>query len=461
MFNLNALDNLIAVVVVLLVLSLIVQSVQNATKRLFRVKSLQLEQSLVHLFYFALDKDAGKITKSLADRMPLLRSFASLPGLRLLMPKTATHLSARDSQVRMLFDAISKEIIKSGRVTPAGKVSLDGLSKADLLKFIGNLSAGKLLERLSGDDADKLKNAAGQIAAVNQTLSDFNDKYQSLIEKTPLAKYYDPLVQMLAGAAKLSQSDLDEMTLSDLSAFGKKEFGDADKLIEALPSSLQLTIQRLESDAQKSAAESLSKLKEAFDPIRQDLQSIVALPARIGQLSSRVDEWYSTIMQGFEERYNRSMKTFALVISFLTVLLLNANIFAVYRQISSNDQMRAQLISAGQQISQKLSEQRAAGQTNATQTDTTINQIADQTVKEIQENTRLYTSFGFEGPKWIARVLKDPRTIFSRGAFETITGWLVMTMLLSVGAPFWQDTLESLFGLKNYLRKQQQAVETR
>ena len=30
-------------------------------------------------------------------------------------------------------------------------------------------------------------------------------------------------------------------------------------------------------------------------------------------------------------------------------------------------------------------------------------------------------------------------------------------MLLSVGAPFWQDTLESLFGLKNFLRKKEQA----
>lgn len=457
MFNLDALDNLIAVVVVLLVLSLIVQSVQNAVKRMFRVKSLQLEQSLVHLFYFALDKDSTKITKSLADRMPMLRAIASLPGLRLLMPKTATHLSARDSQVKMLFDAVSKEIIKSGRVTPAGKVSLDGLSKDDLLKFIGNMSAGKLLDRLSGDDAEKLKSAADKIAAANQALAEFNDKYQSLIEKTPLAKYYDPLVQMLGGAAKLSQSDLDKMTLSDVSELGKKEFGEVDKLMEVLPSSIQQTIQRLESDSQKPAAEALSKLKEAFDPIKNDLQSIAALPAHISQLTGKVDEWYSTIMQGFEERYNRSMKTFALVISFITVLLLNANIFAIYKQVSSNEQLRAQLVNAGQQVSQKLNEQRAAGQTSADQTDATLNQIADQTVKEIQENAGLYTSFGFEGPKWIVRVWKEPSTMFSRGAFETIIGWIIMTMLLSVGAPFWQDTLESLFGLKNLLRKQQQS----
>ena len=49
----------------------------------------------------------------------------------------------------------------------------------------------------------------------------------------------------------------------------------------------------------------------------------------------------------------------------------------------------------------------------------------------------------------------------ARGVIETIFGWAVMTLLLSVGAPFWQDTLESLFGLKNMLRKQGKAPEER
>jgi hypothetical protein len=37
-------------------------------------------------------------------------------------------------------------------------------------------------------------------------------------------------------------------------------------------------------------------------------------------------------------------------------------------------------------------------------------------------------------------------------AIKTIFGWFVMTLLLSAGAPFWEDTLESLFGIKNLLR---------
>ena len=44
----------------------------------------------------------------------------------------------------------------------------------------------------------------------------------------------------------------------------------------------------------------------------------------------------------------------------------------------------------------------------------------------------------------------------------TLLGWTIMVMLLSVGAPFWQDTLESLFGIKNLLRQKSgtQNIET-
>jgi hypothetical protein len=39
-----------------------------------------------------------------------------------------------------------------------------------------------------------------------------------------------------------------------------------------------------------------------------------------------------------------------------------------------------------------------------------------------------------------------------RADLSSLIGWALMALLLSVGAPFWQDTLESLFGIKNLLR---------
>jgi hypothetical protein len=34
-----------------------------------------------------------------------------------------------------------------------------------------------------------------------------------------------------------------------------------------------------------------------------------------------------------------------------------------------------------------------------------------------------------------------------------ILGWLAMTLLVSLGAPFWYDLLKTLMGIKDYLKK--------
>src|SRR6185369_10550989 len=134
------------------------------------------------------------------------------------------------------------------------------------------------------------------------------------------------------------------------------------------------------------AAESLQKLQRKLEPLSEELQKIAWLPKQLSHILTRADDWYATIMKSFEERYVRSMKTCALVISLLTVIILNANLFGIYRQISGSDQMRDQLVNAGQEISQKLEAQRATGQTSTAQTDATIKQVADESIKDIREN---------------------------------------------------------------------------
>jgi hypothetical protein len=40
-----------------------------------------------------------------------------------------------------------------------------------------------------------------------------------------------------------------------------------------------------------------------------------------------------------------------------------------------------------------------------------------------------------------------------RADLQTLVGWALMILLLSVGAPFWEDALSSLFGVKNLLQQ--------
>ncbi|HJY30431.1 MAG TPA: hypothetical protein VJ306_20530 [Pyrinomonadaceae bacterium] len=81
--------------------------------------------------------------------------------------------------------------------------------------------------------------------------------------------------------------------------------------------------------------------------------------------------------------------------------------------------------------------------------------------KERDKDGRQIFTKGYCTPDW--RVQTGSEWWESRKSdVVTLLGWGVMVMLLSVGAPFWQDTLESLFGIKQLLRTKTgtQNVET-
>lgn len=325
MINTDALDNVIAVVIVLLALSLVVQAVQAALKKLFQIKSLHIEQSLVHLFYYVLDKNALTALTSITDKSPFLRKILRAP-----------HPSDRDPEVKALFDGVVNEFRELGRTTQLGRLMLDSISKEDLKKCIEKVLA-------------------------------------------------------------------DRMALSP-------------------------------SDVEKIQAQSKAIL-------------------------AKVDAWYGTAMQSFEERYTRSMKTWSLIISAVVVILLNANFFSIYRNIAISEVMRNNILQTQSEISKRLADQTPPGQAPQAET---IQQWYDQNKQAIMENAQFYTGFGFTNMKpgqvwqWLSRT----------GGWENIAVWpwlkhglyvlmglTIMTLLLSVGAPFWQDALESLFGIKNLLRK--------
>lgn len=201
-----------------------------------------------------------------------------------------------------------------------------------------------------------------------------------------------------------------------------------------------------------------------IDSIAQgDLEKILK---RLGHdnLLPNVNTWFATVMQSFEERYTRHMKTVALVLSFLVVIFLNANFFEVYRKISGNGPARAAILKKGEELDRRVNE-RPANAPVGDPADLHLKAELEDLRKEQAEYVAIYKEFGFEPftrqqlsdyfyaqGHWDPNNKPKPRNRFFYG-LEALSGWIIMALLLSVGAPFWQDALESLFGIKNLLRK--------
>jgi hypothetical protein len=414
----KTLDTLIALVVVILVLSLIVQSVQGMLKKLFKIKSRQLEDSLLDLFENALGAPSAKTQGVLA----------SSPVLRVLFFRQ--HPSERaDPQVKALFDAVSSKFKDIGRVAQSGRWVLDSLAKDDLLKVMARVAPGILLPEF----LTRLEEACQQVGELETTLQGINGADLSGEASARLAavrQAIDPLINdvraifdgktgklnpslLVGDAFRLRQIKLEDV----LAVMAELQKGVDRDLAAARASQQGVAVLETASNGLKKLASQLSGLHARFDaalaPLRTRLVS--------------VETWFDTVMQSFDERYARGMRTWALVISLAVVVVLDAGFFKVARQIVTNPAMQSQAVKLGEGM---------AGQPPAEP-------------GSVKEQAATYKALGFK-PLSRASLAEE----FQEGRrAETLAGWLLMTLLLSVGAPFWQDTLESLFGLKNLLRK--------
>jgi hypothetical protein len=81
----------------------------------------------------------------------------------------------------------------------------------------------------------------------------------------------------------------------------------------------------------------------------------------------------------------------------------------------------------------------------------------------LKNRLQAYTGLGFKPQTWAGVKSWFSNDLLSvnrpdwwenrKDNLRTLAGWLLMMVILSLGAPFWHDALNSLFGVKDLLRK--------
>ncbi len=488
MLNMETLDKVIALVVVLLALSLFIQSLQNLIKKLFKIKSLQIEQSLVHLFTYVLEKDVLRQHKSGGPLQSIRRWANSLidnsPVVRMLVPGTR-HPSGRDLEVDALFKGVATEFKKIGRVTQTGRLMMDSISRDDLLKFMNRMPvAGLITQMFANMGPGKLHSFGERVAAYQRLIAELKSRYQNVVQEPAFLKLEQTLAPILEDLGNfLSGASLDSgKLLVDITNLRQLDRQQVTQLMADVPQQLDAIEKFVNDDSstnaddKKLALQTLEKMKATSVEVSEALSEIIRAFTTVQGLKSRVETWYDTVMQSFEERYTRGMKTWTVVISAVVVIVFNINVLNVYREISTSSAKRALILESADRV---LAQSKAANDGNgSTKTATSPNEATgpkvtpEQVIEDAkkvfsQENVNYMTDIGLKGPKWITGI---PEFFKSDGyaaqqrqsdpyyrpklVIKTLFGWALMTLLLSAGAPFWEDTLETLFGLKNRMRKQ-------
>ena len=618
--NLGVLNTIIAVVIVLLVLSLIVQAIQGFVKKLLKLKSRQIVESLEDLYEQALANTTVSRPASGAGENPFaiaiavvkkwlkaLQTFIS----RLLRPKSAgAGTPVLRSPAQQFTDKIVGEFTAIGRCSRWGNPVLDSLSKEDLLKIMAKLeSEGFVPDYVTKfqtmvDELNELKKAIDDLSR-NAVLTGAASAKLAEIRMVLAPLFYD--VQAILAGDKVKPGVL----FGDLLRLGNIKLNRVPELLNdaqlAITQEIEVASKSNLADRVKALNELSGKLAEIavlIGNLSQKFDNAVA-PLRIKL--TQVETWYDTVMQSFDERYARSMKSVAIYISIVVVILLNANFFEVYRSLSKNQVQTNLIVQNGPKVLEAMNATASPSPTpmpSPTKSDATvtssnpsapptttaaapattpeaspgpspevsptaspsatpvdIRKEAEETKQNIDLYVNMYEEFGFrplsaeQAYSWLwstgvwtrlwgkkaaitadghppsistgfwgftitrnekgvpltvpLKIFRDekgallPAPLIVRKAIETdcretdydghsltydghslddmgtkvscspdwrpatrgewwesrkhdasvLFGWSIMVLLLSVGAPFWQDALESLFGIKNLLRQ--------
>ena len=459
MINLDMLDTLIAIVIVLLTLSLVVQAVQAAIKKLFKIKSRQLEESLVDLFENVMDPTKTPAAKRLR-----------LPTIRLLpFTKHPSQLASKD--VGKVYDEVMKKFREIGRVSSSQKQMFDSISKEDLMKVLRKIAPDLLLPK--SNFLKQLKAALTQVTTLNKAIKAINTNELSGEASAKFAAMRETLAPLLNDIESFydGQELNANLLLSDLLDVRQVKLQDVLELLGEVQKKAGADLTAAQTAAAAApndvaAAQRVEALKKLDDGLKQIAVALTnlrqQLDAALARMRLRLDEienWYDTVMHSFEERYTRGMKTYAFVISLVITFWLNANILGIYRDISTNQAKRSAIVQYGPEALKRYEDAKAkAIENNQKEVQDNLQKQIDDTKKDLKEAADAYAMLGFKPLGEDFKKLDEYKATdgFWRALwhyFYMLIGWLIMAALLSVGAPFWQDTLESLFGIKNLLRK--------
>ena len=483
--DLGILNTIMALVVILLVLSLLVQAIQTLIKKIFKMKSRQIEGSLKDLYEQVVGVPNPEPQPPLPRVTLILTTVKRILGMKINLPETAADVFK---------DKVLTQFKNIGRKTLWGNAVLDSLSKEDLFKVMGKLESEDFFPdyvhkfQLLCDRIEDLRQAVDAITNDPTLRGSASTKIAEI--RTILAPIFNSINAILDGAQVKPK-----VLFADLLRLGQLDFhGLLDVLNDAQTAIAKETeiANAAGNTGEVAALQKLSgELAEVAKLIGDLSQKFVDATAPLRNKIDQVEVWFDTVTQSFDERYARHMKTAAIVISVFVVIVLNANFFNVYKSLSSNEVQRKLILDKGPEILEQS--KRAQVQASPTPTPANVQAALQQSREEIETLSNTYQGFGFSplsmqqlrsffwslglitavaaddsGNRgaWGMALVEGPENVYKwqnqtfpqwwqsrKSDVTTIVGWAIMVMLLSAGAPFWQDALESLFGIKNLLRQ--------
>ncbi len=157
-------------------------------------------------------------------------------------------------------------------------------------------------------------------------------------------------------------------------------------------------------------------------------------------LRNNIETWFDKTMDRVSERFSMHMRMWTVICSVVVAFGLNLNFLTLYNQISTDAELRTSLVASATTMEERAKEVLANNPNEASLVVVdSLSNRADRIITAL-ENTKL-------------DLIPDPYTFFlcNQPFWPNLMGLLIMSALLSLGAPFWFNALSKLTSLRSIL----------
>lgn len=178
-------------------------------------------------------------------------------------------------------------------------------------------------------------------------------------------------------------------------------------------------------------------------------QAVVQIETKVNDLEEHIETWFNKTMDRVSERFKVHTRLWSVVFAVLAAFVLQLDVLDLYDKISTNAELRTELVASAQAMQQRAEEVFAEDGSSDVQTlinraDLIRADLAKTQFKLIPEHSIFSPESGyFHTPA------DDPGNY--NPVFLRWLGTFAMSALLSLGAPFWFNVLSQLTNLRSVL----------
>lgn len=166
--------------------------------------------------------------------------------------------------------------------------------------------------------------------------------------------------------------------------------------------------------------------------IHKSRREVVTLEGQMQWFQRNVEDWFNQATDRFSGWYKRWTQKVLLFLAFSVVIIANADTVMIVQRLNIDSALRASLVVAAED---------AAKLPPATTRNATILAKAERL------DLPLGWSTGKDDPQHVPWVMKN-KTEWPKYYFSKIVGLLISGFAVSLGAPFWFDTLNKFMNLR-------------